>query len=335
MCCKYISSPLPPVRIVLTFGANRHRVEREISAIEFIWLFCLGALIWCLLSVAATLAIKPPPFYTSVIDIRYLILGETRFINTPGMSNLLALFPIVFLAGFILKPNQRPPGFWIVGIAGFILSLCAGFFISQRSIFLLALIITPLIVSIFLSLIGSWRSLAIITSLLVSYPFLHWINSTLGNIFLNRPINEGLAQDGRFQMLWFWLGNFIDNPFQRRGMEPPSSTYQQWFHNFFADIHRLSGFWALLAAVVLVSYIFFRVICVIRLDRRFGLFLMAIAIPCFLIMNTSVVPEGERQPFLLLIAIGAIAEVALAQEKRKTKNSQITAPCHPISKNTS
>jgi hypothetical protein len=34
-------------------------------------------------------------------------------------------------------------------------------------------------------------------------------------------------------------------------------------------------------------------------------------------MNTSVVPEGERQPFLLLLAIGVISEVILAKLPKK------------------
>jgi hypothetical protein len=47
---------------------------------------------------------------------------------------------------------------------------------------------------------------------------------------------------------------------------------------------------------------------------------MAIAIPYFLIMNTSVVPEGERQPFLLLLGIGAISEVVLRHYRSPPKS---------------
>jgi len=117
----------------------------------------------------------------------------------------------------------------------------------------------------------------------------------------------------------YWFERVIANPFQRVEVGPAPWDSLQWFHNFFADIHRLSGFWALLAAVILVSYIFIRLLFVIRVDRRLGLFLMAIAIPCFLIMNTSVVPEGERQPFLLLLAIGAISEVILGRHRGSSK----------------
>lgn len=54
----------------------------------------------------------------------------------------------------------------------------------------------------------------------------------------------------------------------------------------------------------------------IRVNQSMGLFLIAIAIPIFLIMNTSVVPEGERQPFFLLIFIGVICEKLLATHKK-------------------
>jgi apolipoprotein N-acyltransferase len=130
-------------------------------------------------------------------------------------------------------------------------------------------------------------------------------------------------------MFQFWLDHLIVNPFQRVEVGPAPWDSLQWFHNFFADIHRLSGFWGLLSAVILVSYIFVRLLYLIKLDRRIGLFLMAVTIPCFFIMNTSVVPEGERQPFLLLLAIGAITEVILGKSRqtlRAAGDNQVPGP---------
>ena len=122
-------------------------------------------------------------------------------------------------------------------------------------------------------------------------------------------------------MFQYWFGRVAVNPFERINVGPAQWSDLFWFHNFFADVHRLSGFLALLMAIILMAYIFYRIICVIRIDLRVGLFLMAIAIPCFLIMNTSVVPEGERQPFLLMLAIGAISEVLISRAKAKHKLS--------------
>ena len=287
--------------------------------ISFIWNFCLGSLVLGVATVGAALALQAPPYYGNVIDIRYLPFGVLQFINTPGIANLLSLFPATFLASFLLKPNQRPGWFWVLGILGFALSLGAGVALGQRSYFIIALVIEPLVVGLFMLFLKSWRPFMVICLLLISYPILRWIDQAAGTAFLYRPLDQSFFNDGRFQMLQFWLEHFISNPFQRTEVGPTQLAFLQWFHNFFADIHRLSGFWALLAAVFLIAYIFYRIICVIRLDRRFGLFLMAVAIPCFLIMNTSVVPEGERQPFLLLLAIGAISEVTISRERKKLK----------------
>jgi len=287
--------------------------------IEFIWCFCLGALLLGIGTVGTALALQSPPYYGNVIDIRYLPFGMVKFMNTPGMSNLLCLFPVAFLAGIILEPSQRPRWFWVIGILGFALSVGAAIVLGQRSYFILALIIEPLIVAPFLLLLKSWRPFITICSLLITYPILKWADQAAGTAFLYRPLDQNIFHDARFQMLQFWLEHFFANPFQKLEVGPAQWADLQWFHNFFADVHRLSGFWAVLAAAILMAFIFYRIICVIKLDRRFGLFLMAIAIPCFLIMNTSIVPEGERQPFLLLLAIGAIAEVTISREKRRLK----------------
>ncbi len=287
--------------------------------IGFIWCFCLGALLLGLATVSAALVLQAPPYYGNIIDIRYLPFGMVKFINTPGMANLISLFPATFLAGSLLKPNQRPKWFWGLGIFGFALSLGAGVALGQRSFFIVALVIEPIVVAFFLFLLKSWRSFIVICSLLMSYPILRWADQAAGTGFLYRPLDQHFFNDGRFQMLQFWLEHLIANPFQRAEVGPAQLAYLQWFHNFFADVHRLSGFWALLAAAILIGYIFYKILCVVRIDKRFGLFLMAIAIPCFLIMNTSVVPEGERQPFLLLLAIGAISEVAISRERNRLK----------------
>lgn len=294
--------------------------EKESDLIGFIWLLCLGSLLFCLATVALAMWLQKPPFYAAIIDIRYLPFGIQKFINTPGIANLLCLFPIAFLAALLLKPDQRPRWFWTLGILGFALSLIAGIALGQRSYFVVVLFIAPLLVAFFLLLLRSWRAFIAICILLMSYPLLRWLDQVMGMNFLHRPLDQALFNDARFQMFQYWFERLIANPFQRVEVGPAPWDSLQWFHNFFADIHRLSGFWALLTAVILVSYIFIRLLFVIRVNRRVGLFLMVIAIPCFLIMNTSVVPEAERQPFLLLLAIGAISEVILGRYRASSKS---------------
>lgn len=298
-------------------------LEKNSEPIQFIWLFCLGSLSFGLATILATVILLNPPYYANAIDIRYAAFGLIKHLNTPGISNLLVLFPLVFFAGIILNSNQRPKHFWLLGIAGFVFSLAAAVVISQRSFFVAALLIQPIIVGIFLLLTRSWRRFLAVISFLATYPVLWKLDQSLGLTFLNRPLDSSLASDARFQMFQFWAERIIENPFERVEVGPAQWSDLQWFHNFFADVHRLSGFWALLIAIILMAYIFYRIICVIRIDQRVGLFLMAVAIPCFLIMNTSVVPEGERQPFLLMLAIGAISEVLISRAKGKHKFNSI------------
>lgn len=283
--------------------------------IEFIWMFCIGSLLFCVATVSFALWLQKPPFYGTIIDIRYLPLGIQKFINTPGVANLLCLFPMTFLAALLLKPDQRPRWFWKIGISGFVLSLISALTLGQRSYFVVVLFIMPLIVTCFLLLLKSWRILVSIVALFISYLFFRWLDQAMGTNLFIRQLDQNILNDPRFQMLDYWLQNIISNPFQRINVGPDPWSVYPWFHNFFADIHRLSGFWALLTALILVTYIFIRLIKLIQVNRRLGFFLMAIAIPCFLIMNTSVVPEAERQPFLLLLAIGSISEVILARRR--------------------
>lgn len=300
-------------------------LDKDTDLIGFIWSFCLGSLLFCITTVSFTMWLQKPPFYGSVIDIRYLFFGIQKYINTPGIANLLCLFPMAFLAGLLLKTEQRPRWFWMLGSLGFALSLIAAIALKQRSYFVVVFFITPVVVAFFFSLLRSWRAFIIIFSLLISYRVLVWLDLAMGMNFLSRPLDQSLFSDARFHMFKYWLGHFTLDPFNRAEVGPTPYDNLLWFHNFFADIHRLSGFWALLIAVILVTYIFIRLLFVIRIDRRVGLFLMAIAIPCFLIMNTSVVPEGERQPFLLLLAIGAISEVILGRHRRSSESPHIDA----------
>lgn len=293
-------------------------LQKNIEIIGFIWFFCLGALIFCLITVGMTILYATPPFYSNAIDIRYLFLGIKKSINTPGISNLLCLFPTAFIAGLILKPNERPCLFWSVGIVGFSLSIAAAVLIGQRSYFVIVFVIDPIIAGVFLLIQRSWHSFFAVVLSTLTLPLMMLLNeSTTISFVLKRFQEHRLIHDGRFQMLQYWIKHLLANPLDQIKVGPEAWAHLQWFHNFFADVHRLSGFWALLAAITLIALIFYRLIHLIKTETRLGFFLATIATTCLLIINTSVVPEGEKQPFLLLLAIGAITEVVLARERHK------------------
>jgi hypothetical protein len=285
--------------------------------IKFVWVFCMGATMFGVITIGASIALETPLYYGKLVNILTTKIFIARsFINSPGVANLLCFFPNAFIAGFLLKKNQRPWGFWPLGLVGLALSLWAAMIIDQRSYFVITFLICPTLVSIFLIFQLDWRGLVFTIFLLGAYSILWSLNESFFAGFLARPVTISLLHDTRFEMLFFWIRHLINDPFARILVGPEQWKDLLWFHNFFADVHRLSGFWALSAAVLLVGYIFFRLLMLIRFDRAMGLFLMAIAIPMLLIMCTSVVPEGERQPLFLLIFIGIICEKLLATRKK-------------------
>jgi len=295
---------------ILSFRNNR-------QCIQFVWCFCLGTLLFSLLTIGTSLALEPTPYYGRLVNILTpKVFSARSYINSPGISNLLCFFPIAFMAGLLLKPGQRPWGFWVLGILGFALSLGSALVINQRSYFVVTLLMAPILVGLFLVIQRAWHTLAWVLIPLACYPTLWLANSLLPNSPWTRFLNGDIMNDARFQMLSYWFSHLIKDPFTRIEVGPAQWQDLQWFHNFFADVHRFSGFWSLATALLLFGFIFYRLILLIRTNQNMGLFLTAIAIPIFLIMNTSVVPEGERQPFFLLIFIGVICEKLLAFHKK-------------------
>ncbi|WP_286225619.1 hypothetical protein [Polynucleobacter sp. HIN7] len=284
------------------------------KALDLIWYLGLGAFLWAAVTIFTTVLLAPSPYYGKIIDLRALARGLIQFGNTPGIANLLTFFPIIFYASLIYPTRERSKGYW-VGIAlVMITTLVAAVLIEQRSFFVINFFVLPILVGIFLFAmnqrkLGSW-----VLSLLAIYPLLILVNDYAS--FLDREIKTDIFLDARFEMVVFWLYQLLANPFGSPLVGPPPLDMYPHFHNFFADIHRISGFWPLLSAILLVLYIFIRLIYLSYWNRQLGFYLLAIAVPIFLIMISSVVPEGERQPFLALLLIGALCERYLATSVR-------------------
>lgn len=143
-------------------------------------------------------------------------------------------------------------------------------------------------------------------SVIAIYPVILLSNTYIE--FLTRKVDAGIFFDARIQMFKFWMNQFLTNPFIVPAVGPPPWQFYQHFHNLFADIHRISGVWALCAAAGLILYIFIRLIYLVYCNKQIGYYLLSVAIPLMSIMLSSVVPEGEKQPFLALLLIGAISE---------------------------
>lgn len=283
-------------------------------------MFCLGAFVVAGTTMIATVLLKPPPYYGQIIDIRALARGLIQYGNSPGIANLLALYGIAFQATMLLSPISRRKIFWTLGVACLAFSVWAAILLEQRTFFILTLIIQPIIVSIFLLFINFSYKLLLIPALLLSiYPLGLGIEKIFNIVLIKRTLNSGLGliNDPRVSMITYWFERFLENPFRLIEVGPSEWNYLPWFHNFFADVHRVSGFWTLIAAIILVTYVFFRLIALFRINKNLGGFLLAVAIPNFFIMMTSVVPEGEKQPFILLLLIGSVCERILYLQTSK------------------
>lgn len=288
------------------------------TLVSFVWLTALGSFAYAFATVIATLWLLPPPYYGQVIDLRSLVRGAATIGNSPGISNLLCFLPIAFSAGLLLDPDSRPKGMvWM----GFVLSLAAIFAASQlqqRTFFLLVLVLQPVIIGLLLMALKRYRAGLMLFSICLVYPALLWLEGYFGIIILPRKLDTNLLTDARVQMLRFWCSQVWIDPWSRVEVGPAPWDSLYWFHNFFADAHRLSGLRATLAAGIFFGVFFIRTIYLLWLRPAWGAFVLAVALPTFMIANTSVVPEGERQPFLLLVLLYSICECLLWQIRKKS-----------------
>jgi len=280
------------------------------SYLSLIWFLCLGAFFWAMVTILFTVLLSSPPYYSRIIDLRALARGVIQYGNTPGIASLLALLPAIFFANLIYPSQRKCNWVYVASFLAAIFALVGAILIQQRSFFVIVLILQPLLSGIFALVLGRLKiGLALIATVSI-YPLLLVSNKHLN--FLDRKIDVDILSDARIQMFSFWLERILGNPFVRPPVGPPKLDSFPYFHNFFADIHRISGFWALVLAITVSGYIVFRLIFLTYRDKRYGYYLLSMATPFLFIMFSSVVPEGEKQPFLGLLLIGAISERLLS-----------------------
>jgi hypothetical protein len=249
---------------------------------------------------------------TRVGAIRNVLTGQ--IINSSGLMSLVAFLPVCYAAGICnktIKTNQKN---LIILLVIYSIASLIGYFYKSRSVFIILYIIVFLM-AIFLFLLYTRRKISIIK---ISFFVLACIFVSLILQKLECPVNFEIFRDARFTI---YLSSFIEqllrDPLQHACVDPllvAEGRLYIWFHNFFADAHRLSGLWSFLSAVLLVGYIGIRVLQA-AIKAPEGRVLLIVFIPVFLILNTSVVPEGEFQPILLILLLGGCAE-SILREKR-------------------
>ena len=127
--------------------------------------------------------------------------------------------------------------------------------------------------------------------------------------FLPRTIDFTIFKDARFLMFNEWLSALIASPLERVSATTTMIAIKlPWFHNFIADVQRLSGSIPLVLSILLFLYILIRVFALRKICVAVFVPLVLIYVSCISIISTSVVPEGEIQFWLLIVTIGGIAE---------------------------
>jgi hypothetical protein len=234
-------------------------------------------------------------------------------VNRAGALNLLIYFPIFLMALVVNDKFISSYSISVVAISTLVaIGLC--FIHESRTPILILVILSPMTVMLiemfkksnFLEWLRKTGWKQVVPSTLAVGILIYLGNAT---IFSERPIGISMLADARFTMYHYsFLEKLIANPF-KYSIVPFEFGYP-WFHNFFADIHRSSGLWAFLTAIMLSSWIVVRTFQWASKDNM-GQICLVVLIQLFLVMNTSVVPEGEMQPFLIFIMLGALAESGL------------------------
>jgi hypothetical protein len=302
--------------MVLGFSVDHN----NISGILVLYL-CLGAFVWAVCTVLITAWLSPPPYYGKIVDLRALARGILSFGNTPGIASLIIMLPVSLMAYLLNAPLKKSIWFWLGVFAIAVFSIACAVLIHQRSFFVLVVMVQPLIVGSFAWMLGRYR-LASALLLVVAFAAMSLLIDHHYQVgILARQIDATLFTDARIQMGTYWINQLIANPFSMPLVGPEPLNQYPYFHSFFADIHRISGFWALCAAIALIGYIFLRIAYLIYCNKQLGLWLMATAIPIFLIMISSVVPEGEKQPFIALLLVACMCESLLSSQNNSKQSS--------------
>lgn len=264
----------------------------------------LGAFMRGAVTVLFTICYLSPPYHGKIFDPRTWAEG-----NSPAFANMLIL-AIVFFTG--LLANQRSLGlsekykllsYYIVIAAAFL-----GAFLQARLFFIVVFIVCP-ILYIFYCFFSIGRKKIVVSSMLGMAFLVGFMAVYYSGLMQRGSEIGGLFSDLRFTLYKSFWQQVVVDPWRHAQLDlsivQANGIVQ--FHNFFADVQRVSGTWAFLSSISLIVYIFYLILKLIKLGSVVGRFFLFVTIPCFLVLCTSVEPEGGGQVYLMMLAMGAIA----------------------------
>jgi hypothetical protein len=238
-------------------------------------------------------------------------------ISNAGLCNQLLYLP-TFLFFYNLNAEKSKKTVRLITLSAiYILVSTECFILKKRVCFIMLYCILPFI-SIMLKVIKKDIKIKKIASYIALA-----IIMVCGFVFVANQMGRqtNIFSDGRFGLQSIFLKQFFNHPFKNASLDINDQiAYGKvwWFHNFFADVHRSSGIIPFVLAVILVGFIGARIYYnIFYKGGNMIFFLMFIFV--FLILNSSVVPEGEFQPLLLVLLLGSINESVLARGANKLK----------------
>lgn len=271
----------------------------------FMGVIALGAFARGSVTVLLTSHYLSLPSFGDVFDLRTWSIG-----NRSPFSNMLIL-SAVFFAGVLAHQKTFNLNFYARMMSCLLLALTVvfGAFLQARLFLITVFAVCP---GIYLvgSLLNAKRSRELAWLLGLGVLFIagfYMINYLeLGQ---RGPAVSSALADIRFDLYKSFWHQVTANPWVHAQLDPVLVERYgiPQFHNFFADVQRVSGTWAFLVAVILVAYICYLVTMLVKSGDALGRFLGFVLIPSLIVLNTSVEPEGGGQNYLMVLAIGVVA----------------------------
>lgn len=253
------------------------------------------------------------PSFGDVFDLRTWSVG-----NRSPFSNMLIL-AAVFFAGVLANQKAFNLNFHarIMAWLFLVVTVIFGVWLQARLFLIIVFAVCP---GVFLvgSLVDAKRSKEL--GLLLALGMLFIAGFYMINYFelgQRGPALSSALTDIRFDLYKSFWHQVSANPWVHAQLDP--LLVERYgipqFHNFFADVQRVSGTWAFLAAVILVAYICYLVTILVKSGDAVGRFLGFLLVPCLIVLNTSVEPEGGGQNYLMVLVIGVAAAVRFDHTK--------------------
>jgi len=235
-----------------------------------------------------------------------------------GVCNLIVYFPVFWALWIFSSKKQMIPRDIVILIIAYGFCSFESFICRERVVFVILFGVVPVLLILHRLIISDRFSIkSLITGVLIisatSVVTIYIFN------LIGRPVN--LFKDSRFSFQLTFINELLQHPFTNATLleSQQKKWLVWWFHNFFADVHRSSGFVAFLLSVCLSLYIGIS-LCVSTVKKRIKPIFFLLYIAMILIMCQSVVPEGEFQPIVLTVMLGSLS-ISLTSKFGETLSS--------------